>query len=109
MYVCQAESDCARFVFVTRRPLAALIHKAFGTCFRHLYFLGPSPLWLSTFSKETRQPEQVCVCLCARLVACDPFLHVSFSAGISLLVPHGGIAEDTTWEMYMIINQEDSR
>uniref|UniRef100_A0A4W6CJR5 Netrin receptor UNC5 n=1 Tax=Lates calcarifer TaxID=8187 RepID=A0A4W6CJR5_LATCA len=28
--------------------------------------------------------------------------------GISLLVPHGGIAEDTTWETYMIINQEDS-
>uniref|UniRef100_A0A8C6LAT3 Netrin receptor UNC5 n=1 Tax=Nothobranchius furzeri TaxID=105023 RepID=A0A8C6LAT3_NOTFU len=28
--------------------------------------------------------------------------------GISLLVPHGGIAEDTTWEMYMSINQEDS-
>ncbi|XP_040013532.1 unc-5 netrin receptor Da isoform X6 [Xiphias gladius] len=31
------------------------------------------------------------------------------NTGISLLVPHGGIAEDTTWEMYMIINQEDSR
>ncbi|XP_075885550.1 unc-5 netrin receptor Da isoform X2 [Nelusetta ayraudi] len=30
------------------------------------------------------------------------------NAGISLLVPHGGIAEDTTWEMYMIISQEDS-
>ncbi|KAG7238644.1 hypothetical protein INR49_030718 [Caranx melampygus] len=30
------------------------------------------------------------------------------NTGISLLVPHGGIAEDTTWEMYMIINQEDS-
>ncbi|KAI4816201.1 hypothetical protein KUCAC02_008538 [Chaenocephalus aceratus] len=30
------------------------------------------------------------------------------STGISLLVPHGGISEDTTWEMYMIINQEDS-
>lgn len=30
-------------------------------------------------------------------------------AGISLLVPHGGIAEDTSWEMYMIISQEDSR
>ncbi|CAL8387584.1 unnamed protein product [Boreogadus saida] len=29
--------------------------------------------------------------------------------GISLLVPRGGIAEDTSWEMYMIINQEDSR
>ncbi|CAL8281680.1 unnamed protein product [Gadus morhua 'NCC'] len=29
--------------------------------------------------------------------------------GISLLVPHGGIAEDTSWEMYMIINQEVSR
>ncbi|XP_067340709.1 netrin receptor UNC5D-like isoform X5 [Channa argus] len=30
------------------------------------------------------------------------------NTGISLLVPHGGIAEDTTWEMYMIINQQDS-
>ncbi|XP_055369633.1 netrin receptor UNC5D-like isoform X2 [Betta splendens] len=30
------------------------------------------------------------------------------STGISLLVPHGGIAQDTTWEMYMIINQQDS-
>uniref|UniRef100_A0A4W6CKJ7 Netrin receptor UNC5 n=1 Tax=Lates calcarifer TaxID=8187 RepID=A0A4W6CKJ7_LATCA len=30
------------------------------------------------------------------------------NTGISLLVPHGGIAEDTTWETYMIINQEDS-
>uniref|UniRef100_A0A3Q3GCY5 Netrin receptor UNC5 n=1 Tax=Labrus bergylta TaxID=56723 RepID=A0A3Q3GCY5_9LABR len=30
------------------------------------------------------------------------------NTGISVLVPHGGIAEDTTWEMYMIINQEDS-
>lgn len=49
------------------------------------------------------------VCLCVRLAPCDPSLHVSFSAGISLLVPHGGIAEDTTWEMYMIISQEDSR
>ncbi|XP_045081027.1 netrin receptor UNC5D-like isoform X4 [Coregonus clupeaformis] len=28
--------------------------------------------------------------------------------GVSLLVPHGGIAEDITWEMYMVINQEDS-
>uniref|UniRef100_A0A3Q1I9J2 Netrin receptor UNC5 n=1 Tax=Anabas testudineus TaxID=64144 RepID=A0A3Q1I9J2_ANATE len=30
------------------------------------------------------------------------------NTGISLLVPHGAIAEDTTWEMYMIINQQDS-
>uniref|UniRef100_A0A3Q3JV94 Netrin receptor UNC5 n=1 Tax=Monopterus albus TaxID=43700 RepID=A0A3Q3JV94_MONAL len=30
------------------------------------------------------------------------------NTGISLLVPHGGIAEETTWEMYMIINQQDS-
>ncbi|XP_035996339.1 netrin receptor UNC5D isoform X3 [Fundulus heteroclitus] len=30
------------------------------------------------------------------------------NTGISLLVPHGGIAEDTTWEMYMSIDQEDS-
>uniref|UniRef100_A0A3B3C9Q1 Netrin receptor UNC5 n=1 Tax=Oryzias melastigma TaxID=30732 RepID=A0A3B3C9Q1_ORYME len=29
------------------------------------------------------------------------------NTGISLLVPHGGIAEDTTWEMYMSISQED--
>lgn len=51
-------------LFVTRRLLAALIHKAFGTCFRHL-FLGPSPLWLSTFSKETWQQSRCeCVCMC---------------------------------------------
>lgn len=49
-------------LFVTRRLLAALIHEAFGTCFRHL-FLGPSPLWLSTFSKETWQPSR-CECVC---------------------------------------------
>ncbi|XP_071219803.1 netrin receptor UNC5D-like isoform X5 [Salvelinus alpinus] len=30
------------------------------------------------------------------------------NTGVSLLVPHGGIAVDTTWEMYMVINQEDS-
>ncbi|KAJ7988509.1 hypothetical protein DPEC_G00324300 [Dallia pectoralis] len=29
------------------------------------------------------------------------------NTGVSLLVPHGGIAEDNTWEMYMIIHQED--
>ncbi|XP_059904402.1 netrin receptor UNC5D-like [Gadus macrocephalus] len=31
------------------------------------------------------------------------------NTGISLLVPRGGIAEDTSWEMYTIINLEDSR
>ncbi|XP_061764169.1 netrin receptor UNC5D-like isoform X2 [Nerophis ophidion] len=31
------------------------------------------------------------------------------NTGISVLVPHGGIAQDTTWEMYVIVNQEDSR
>ncbi|KAJ8339228.1 hypothetical protein SKAU_G00360140 [Synaphobranchus kaupii] len=30
------------------------------------------------------------------------------NTGVSLLVPHGAINEDTTWEMYMIINQEES-
>ncbi|KAL0965371.1 hypothetical protein UPYG_G00280420 [Umbra pygmaea] len=30
------------------------------------------------------------------------------NTGVSLLVPHGGIAEDTTWEMYLVINQENS-
>ncbi|KAI1904686.1 hypothetical protein AGOR_G00008260 [Albula goreensis] len=30
------------------------------------------------------------------------------NTGVSLLVPHGAINEDTTWEIYMIINQEDS-
>ncbi|XP_029624977.1 netrin receptor UNC5D-like isoform X1 [Salmo trutta] len=30
------------------------------------------------------------------------------NTGVSLLVPHGGIAVDTTWEMYMVINQDDS-
>uniref|UniRef100_A0A8C2FUY9 Netrin receptor UNC5 n=1 Tax=Cyprinus carpio TaxID=7962 RepID=A0A8C2FUY9_CYPCA len=27
---------------------------------------------------------------------------------VSLLVPHGAIADDTSWEMYMLINQEES-
>ncbi|XP_072518039.1 unc-5 netrin receptor Da isoform X2 [Salminus brasiliensis] len=30
------------------------------------------------------------------------------NTGVSLLVPHGAIAEDTSWEMYMSINQEDT-
>ncbi|RXN02324.1 netrin receptor UNC5D-like isoform X1 [Labeo rohita] len=30
------------------------------------------------------------------------------NAGVSLLVPHGAIADDTSWEMYMLINQEES-
>lgn len=29
--------------------------------------------------------------------------------GVSLLVSHGAIAEDTSSEMYMLINQEESR
>ncbi|KAJ8404517.1 hypothetical protein AAFF_G00337840 [Aldrovandia affinis] len=29
------------------------------------------------------------------------------NTGVSLLVPHGAINEGTTWEMYMIINQEE--
>uniref|UniRef100_A0A672SSM5 Netrin receptor UNC5 n=1 Tax=Sinocyclocheilus grahami TaxID=75366 RepID=A0A672SSM5_SINGR len=30
------------------------------------------------------------------------------NAGVSLLVPHGAIEEDTTWELYMSITQQDS-
>uniref|UniRef100_A0A8C9SE11 Netrin receptor UNC5 n=1 Tax=Scleropages formosus TaxID=113540 RepID=A0A8C9SE11_SCLFO len=30
------------------------------------------------------------------------------NSGVSLLVPHGAIAEETTWEMYIVINQESS-
>ncbi|KAI1900770.1 hypothetical protein AGOR_G00053300 [Albula goreensis] len=30
------------------------------------------------------------------------------NTGVSLLVPNGAIAEDTSWEMYMIINQEET-
>ncbi|XP_058231262.1 netrin receptor UNC5D isoform X2 [Hemibagrus wyckioides] len=30
------------------------------------------------------------------------------NAGVSLLVSHGAIAEDTSWEMYMLIDQGDS-
>lgn len=30
-------------------------------------------------------------------------------AGVSLLVSHGAIAEDTSWEMYMLIDQGESR
>ncbi|CAB1320027.1 unnamed protein product, partial [Coregonus sp. 'balchen'] len=31
------------------------------------------------------------------------------NTGVSLLVPHGAIAEDTSWEMYVVINQGESR
>ncbi|XP_051518320.1 netrin receptor UNC5D [Myxocyprinus asiaticus] len=31
------------------------------------------------------------------------------NAGVSLLVPQGAIAEDTSWEMHMLINQGESR
>lgn len=30
-------------------------------------------------------------------------------AGVSLLVSHGAITEDTSWEMYMLIDQGESR
>ncbi|XP_059404326.1 netrin receptor UNC5D-like isoform X1 [Carassius carassius] len=30
------------------------------------------------------------------------------NAGVSLLVPHGAIADDISWEMYMLTNQEES-
>ncbi|XP_041691764.1 netrin receptor UNC5D-like isoform X1 [Coregonus clupeaformis] len=30
------------------------------------------------------------------------------NTGVSLLVPHGAIAEDPSWEMYMVINQGES-
>uniref|UniRef100_A0AAY4DPT4 Netrin receptor UNC5 n=1 Tax=Denticeps clupeoides TaxID=299321 RepID=A0AAY4DPT4_9TELE len=30
------------------------------------------------------------------------------NTGVSLLVSHGAISEDTSWEMYMVINQRDS-
>ncbi|KAM9547744.1 netrin receptor UNC5D isoform 7-T7 [Salvelinus alpinus] len=30
------------------------------------------------------------------------------NTGVSLLVPHGAITEDTSWEMYMVINQGES-
>ncbi|MGH0144855.1 UNVERIFIED_CONTAM: hypothetical protein FKN15_054488 [Acipenser sinensis] len=30
------------------------------------------------------------------------------NTGVSLLVPHGAISEDASWEMYMIVNQEHS-
>ncbi|XP_041757325.1 netrin receptor UNC5D isoform X3 [Coregonus clupeaformis] len=30
------------------------------------------------------------------------------NTGVSLLVPHGAIAEDTSWEMYVVINQGES-
>lgn len=91
--------------------------RASGTCFSHLFFWGPSPLRLSPLVTTPDSPAGVCVffgffyvCVCPCLAVCwSRSAYTSFSAGISLLVPHGGIAEDTTWEMYMIINQEDSR
>ncbi|KAM6965349.1 netrin receptor UNC5D [Aplochiton taeniatus] len=30
------------------------------------------------------------------------------NTGVSLLVPHGAVAEDTSWEMYMVINQGEA-
>uniref|UniRef100_A0A8C9SIC8 Netrin receptor UNC5 n=1 Tax=Scleropages formosus TaxID=113540 RepID=A0A8C9SIC8_SCLFO len=30
------------------------------------------------------------------------------NTGVSVLVPHGAIAEDTSWEMYVVINQDES-
>ncbi|XP_048846156.1 netrin receptor UNC5D isoform X3 [Brienomyrus brachyistius] len=30
------------------------------------------------------------------------------NTGVSLLVPHGAVAEDTSWEMYMMVNTEES-
>lgn len=30
-------------------------------------------------------------------------------AGVSLLVPHGAVAENMSWEMYMVINQGEAR
>ncbi|XP_062873497.1 netrin receptor UNC5D isoform X6 [Trichomycterus rosablanca] len=49
----------------------------------------------------------------ARLKSTGVFGHqggrlVMPNAGVSLLVSHGAIAEDTSWEMYMLINQEES-
>lgn len=86
-------------VFVISRMLATLIHKAFRTCFRRLFLCHH----LSGCQLLVHRPDSMsasCV---------DQSLHAFFSTGISLLVPHGGIAEDTTWEMNMIINREDSR
>lgn len=73
---------------------------------------------VSVFLKRPDSRGQVvraCVCVHVRVYVFFSERHVlcvfspSLSAGISLLVPHGGITEDTSWEMYMIINQEDSR
>lgn len=91
------------------RPPGALIHlKAFGDSLPSPLSeaVTPHPVSVSAQQPDSRAGARACV-LRARVltVLCIPPL----SAGISLLVPHGGIAEDTTWEMYMIINQEDSR
>lgn len=57
------------------------------------------PHALSTLSKPPLKTTGVFGHAGGRLVAPN--------TGVSLLVPHGGIAEDTTWEIYMIIKQED--
>lgn len=100
MWMCvsvgERDSVC---VFVVSRMLATLIHKAFRTCFRRLFLCHH----LSGCQLLVHRPDSLSVsCV-------DQSLHTFFSTGISLLVPHGGIAEDTTWEMNMIINREDSR
>lgn len=105
---------CAK---LRRKPPSASIHEAFGSRFRHLFIIISviiSFFFLFSFfsgaitslAVDYKQKDLTAI-VC--LAPCDPSLHVSFSAGISLLVPHGGITEDTTWEMYMIISQEDSR
>lgn len=40
-------------------------------------------------------------CWCWHVCVCFP--------GVSLLVPHGAVTENVSWEMYMVINQGEAR
>ncbi len=81
--VCCLKKRQSVCVFVTKRLLAALIHKAFGTCFRHL-LPGPSPLWLSPLVKRPDSRAGVCVCVsCVCISGC---VLISFCMPASLQV-----------------------
>ena len=64
MCTCVYERVCR---FVANRVLAALIHKAFETCFPHL-FLGPSPFLLSPSVRRADSWAGVCHVFACRAV-----------------------------------------
>lgn len=62
-------------------------------------------------------PNLTCTTCCKPLLCpplsgcwscCSWYICVCFP-GVSLLVPHGAVAENMSWEMYMVINQGEAR